>query len=96
MTKPPFHNDISPKVQLLEGRRKKEQWKGTKNSVPACNGNTLEACYAGHMRQSVSSSIDSTIDYKNVNVLLCGLLDQQDEGSDLYNYSIHKTITLPV
>jgi len=40
MTKPPFHNDITPKVQSLESRKKKERWKGSKNSVTACNGKT--------------------------------------------------------
>jgi uncharacterized protein with FMN-binding domain len=79
------------KYSSLKAGKKKERWKGTENSVPVCNDNTLEACSSGHI---VSFSIDSTIDYTNVNVI--GLLVHQDEGCDLFNYSRHKTITLPV
>jgi hypothetical protein len=47
MTKPPFHNYIRPKAQSLEGRKKKERWKGTKNIVPACNAK-IGSVFAGH------------------------------------------------
>jgi hypothetical protein len=83
MTKPPFCNDIRPKVQSFEGRKKKEQWKGTKNSVPPCNGKTGSLFCRARGKVCPSVLKVSTIDYMNVNVEQHGQLDHQDEGTDL-------------